>query len=58
MSTTGISNNVQIMKRYVELVNGHYKEPVSGLFDNVTPSVLKALVYYVLESDVEINVGK
>ena len=58
MSTTGISNNVQIMKRYVELVNGHYKEPVNGLFDDVTPSMLKAMVSDMSESDVEVNVGR
>ena len=42
-------NNVQIMKKYKELV--------IGLFDDVTPSVLKALVSDTSESDVEVNVG-
>ena len=43
-----------------ELVNEHYKEPaaVRGLFDDVTTSVLKALVSDESESDVEVNVGK
>ena len=51
-------NNVQVTKRYEELVNEHYKEPVNGLFNDVTVSVLKALVSNKLESDVEVNVGK
>ena len=47
-------NNVQIMKRYEELVNEHYKEPVNRLFD-VTTSVFKALVPDESESYVEVN---
>ena len=37
-------NNVQVKKRYEDLVNEHYKEPVNGLFYDVTTSGLKALV--------------
>ena len=37
-------NNVQFMKRYEELVNEYYKEPVNEMFDDVTTSALKALV--------------
>ena len=33
--------NVQVIKRYEELVNEHYKEPVNGLLDDMTTSVLK-----------------
>ena len=53
-------NNVQVMKICKELVNEHYKEPaaVNGLFDDVTTSVLKALVSDKSESDVEVNIGK
>ena len=29
-------NNVQVMKTYEELVNGHYKESVNGTIDDVT----------------------
>ena len=50
-------NNVQVMKRYVELVNEHYKEPVIGFFDDVTTSVLKVLVSGESESDY-VKVGK
>lgn len=35
-----VENSTQVMKRYEELVNEHYKEPVIG---NVTVSVLKTL---------------
>ena len=41
-----------------ESVNQHYKEPGNGLFDDVTPLVLKALVSNGSESDVKGNVGK
>ena len=47
-------NNVQVTKRYAELVNEHLKEPVNGLFDDVTTSVLKTLVSDESESDVEV----
>ena len=33
--------NVQVIKRYEDLVNEHYKEPVNGKFEDVTASVLK-----------------
>ena len=39
-------NNVHVMQRYEELVNVHYKEPVNGLSDDGTTSVLKALVCF------------
>ena len=45
--------NVQVIKRYKDLVNEHYKEPVNGNFDDVTASVLKALMSDVAESDTE-----
>ena len=32
------------MKRYVDLVNEHYKEPGIKLFDDVMTSVIRALV--------------
>ena len=44
---------MQVMKRYEELVSELYKEPINGLFHNVTSSVLKALVF-----DVKVNIGK
>ena len=37
-------NNVQDMRRYEELADEHYKEPMYGLFDDMTALVLKALV--------------
>ena len=37
-------SNVQVMKKYEDLVNEHYKEPVNGIFDDVTTSVLEALM--------------
>ena len=50
-------NNAQVIKRYEELVNEHLKEPVNGLFDDVTTSVLiKTLVSDESESDMEVNV--
>ena len=36
--------NVKVMKKYEDLVNEHYKEPVNGTFDDVTTSVLEALL--------------
>ena len=51
-------NNIQVMKRYKEFVNEHYKEPVNRLFDDVTPLVLKALVSNESESDVKVNFGR
>ena len=45
-------------EKYEELVNEHYKEPVSGLFDDVTASVLRTLVSDKSESDVEVNIRK
>ena len=38
------NNNVQIMKKYEELVNEHYKKPLNGKFGHVTASVLKELM--------------
>ena len=46
------------MKRYVELVNEHYKELVMGLFDDMITSALKALVSDESESDVQVDVEK
>ena len=51
-------DNVQVVKRYKELVNEHWKKPVNRLFDDVTTSVLKALVSDESELDVEVNFGK
>ena len=45
--------NVQVIKIYEDLVNEHYKEPVNGKFDDVTASVLKALMSDEAESDTE-----
>ena len=39
-------------------MNEHDEEPVNGLFDDVTTSVLKALASNESESDVEVDVGK
>ena len=50
--------NVQVMKGYEELVNEQYKQPVNGLFVNVTASVLKAPVSDNSESDVGVNIEK
>ena len=46
-------NNVQVTKRYKELVNERYKKPENRLFDDVMASTLKALVSDESESDVE-----
>ena len=46
------------MKRHVELVKEHYKEPVIGLLDDMMKSVLKALVSDKSESDMEVDVRK
>ena len=46
------------MKRYVDLVNEHYKEPGIEMFDNVTTSVIRALVSDESESNVEVDVAK
>ena len=53
-------NNIQVTKRYEELVNEHYKEPVNESFDDVMASVLQALVSDELEpeSDVSVDIGK
>ena len=37
------NNNVQVMKKYEELENEHYKEPLNGKLDDVTASALKEL---------------
>ena len=50
-------NNVQLIKRYEELVNEHHKQPVNWLFDNIMASVIKALVSDESESNVEVDVG-
>ena len=39
------------MKGYEELVNENYKEPVNGLFDDVTASVLEALASLKVRSE-------
>ena len=41
------------MKRYVDLVNEHYKEPGIEMFDDVTTSVIRALEFDESESYVE-----
>ena len=51
-------NNVQVMERFEELAKEHYKEPVNRMFDDMTPSVLKALVSNRSESNVEVDTGK
>ena len=51
-------NSVQVMKRYDEKVNEHYKEPLSRLFDGMTASVLESMVSDESESDVEVDIGK
>ena len=38
------NNNVQVIKKYEELVDEHYKEPSNGNFDDVTASILKELM--------------
>ena len=50
------NNNVQIIKKYEELVNEHYKEPSNGNFDHVTASIVKELMSDD-ESDLESRVG-
>ena len=37
-------SNTQVLKKYEELVMEHYKEPENGTFDDVTASVLAALM--------------
>lgn len=37
-------SNTQVLKKYEELVTEHYKEPENGTFDDVTASVLAALM--------------
>ena len=37
-------SNVQVMKKYKDLVNEHYKKPVNGMLDDVMTSVLEALI--------------
>ena len=45
MDLAGEGNcNVQVIKKYEDLVKEHYKEPVNGTFDDVTASVLEALM--------------
>ena len=36
--------NVKVMMKYEDLVNEQYKESVNGTFDDVTKSVLEALL--------------
>ena len=36
-------SNLQALKKYEDLANEHYKEPINGMFDDVTASVLEAL---------------
>ena len=44
---------MQVINRYEDLVNEHYKQPVNGKFDDVTASVLKALMSNEAKSDTE-----
>ena len=46
------------MKRYGDLVNEHYKEPGIEKFDDLTTSVIRALVSDESESDVEVDAAK
>ena len=46
-------SNIQVMEKYEDLVNECYKEPVNGVFNNVTTSVLEALISDDGESDTE-----
>ena len=46
------------MKRYVNLVHEHYKKSGIELFNNVTTSVVRALVSDESESNVEVDVAK
>ena len=46
------------MKRYVDLVNEHYKEPGIEMFNDVTTSVITTLVSNESESNVEVDVAK
>ena len=48
-------DNVQVMKRYVELANEHYREPVIELLDDLITSVLEALVSDESESDMKVG---
>ena len=50
-------NNIQLMKRYEELVNEHHKQPVNWLFDDIMALVIKALVSDESESNMEVDVG-
>ena len=51
-------NSVQVMNGYNEKVNEHYKEPVIGLFDDVTALLLEPMVSDESESDVQVDIGK
>ena len=44
------------MKRYVELVNEHYKERVTKRFDDVLTSVIRELVSNESKSNMEVKV--
>ena len=46
------------MKRYVDFVNEHSKEPGIRMFDNLTTSVIRELVSDESESNVEVDVVK
>ena len=48
------------MKRYLDIVNEHYKEPGIEIFDDVTISAIRTLVYISdeSESNVEVDVTK
>ena len=46
------------MKKYVDLVNEHYKEPGIEMFDDVMTSVIRPLVSNESESNVEVAVAK
>ena len=53
-----IDNYYWFMKRYVDLVNERYKEPGIEMFNNVTTSVIRAMVSDESESNVEVDVAK
>ena len=36
-------NNILAVKKYEALIQEHYREPVEGKFEDVTPTILEAL---------------
>ena len=53
-----IDNYDWFMKKYIDLVNKRYKESRIETFDDVTTSVIIALVSDESESNVEVNVAR